>query len=98
MLELAFRNVFRHRVRTGITLAAIVFGVVGLILSGGFVQDMFFRLGEVIIRSQTGHVQLAKAGFFTYGSRSPDKYVIAAPDEIRQAAAQRGGGGGAPAR
>jgi putative ABC transport system permease protein len=88
MLELAFRNVFRHRIRTGITLAAIIFGVVGLILSGGFIQDMFFRLGEVIIRSQTGHVQLGKAGFFTYGSRSPDKYVIAAPEEIRQAAAQ----------
>ncbi|MGH8683605.1 MAG: ABC transporter permease [Burkholderiales bacterium] len=88
MLELAFRNVFRHRVRTGITLAAIVFGVVGLILSGGFIQDMFFRLGEVIIRSQTGHVQIAKAGFFAYGSRSPDKYVIGAPDEIRKAAAQ----------
>lgn len=88
MLELAFRNVFRHRVRTGITLAAIVFGVIGLILSGGFIHDMFFRLGEVIIRSQTGHVQIAKAGFFTYGSRSPDKYVIAAPEEIRRAAAQ----------
>jgi putative ABC transport system permease protein len=88
MIELAFRNVFRHRVRTGITLAAIVFGVVGLILSGGFVQDMFFRLGEVIIRSQTGHVQLGKAGFFTYGSRSPDKYVISAPEEIRQAVAR----------
>jgi putative ABC transport system permease protein len=88
MLELAFRNIFRHRVRTGITLAAIVFGVVGLILSGGFVQDMFFRLGEVIIRSQTGHAQIAKAGFFTYGSRSPDKFVIAAPEEIRKTVAQ----------
>jgi putative ABC transport system permease protein len=85
MLELAIRNIFRHRVRTAITLAAIVFGVVGLILSGGFIQDMFFRLAEVIIHSQTGHVQIGKTGFFTYGSRSPDKYMIEAPEEIRNA-------------
>jgi len=85
MLELAIRNIFRHRVRTAIALAAIVFGVVGLILSGGFIQDMFFRLAEVIIHSQSGHVQIGKTGFFTYGSRSPDKYLIEAPEEIRNA-------------
>jgi len=89
MLELALRNIFRHRVRTGITLAAIVFGVVGLILSGGFIQDMFHRLAEVIIHSQTGHVQIGKTGFFSYGSRSPDKYMIDAPEEVRKALAGR---------
>jgi putative ABC transport system permease protein len=90
MLDLALRNIFRHRVRTAITLAAIVFGVVGLILSGGFIHDMFFRLAEVIIHSQTGHVQIAKAGFFTYGSRSPEKYMIQAPDELVKLLARRG--------
>jgi putative ABC transport system permease protein len=90
MFELAIRNVFRHKVRTAITLSAIVVGVVGLILSGGFIHDTFFRLGEVIVHSQTGHVQLAKEGFFSYGSRSPDRYMIDAPDELRQAFAARG--------
>jgi putative ABC transport system permease protein len=85
MFELALRNTFRHRLRTAITLAAIVFGVVGLILSGGFIHDMFFRLAEVIIHSQTGHVQIGKTGFFSYGSRSPDKYMIDAPEEVRKA-------------
>lgn len=89
MFALAIRNVFRHRVRTAITLAAIVFGVVGLIVSGGFIHDMFFRLAEVIIHSQTGHVQIGKQGFFSYGSRSPDKYMIDAPEAIRQALAGR---------
>ena len=42
--KLALRNVFRQRVRSAITLAAIVFGVTGLILSGGFVQDVFVRV------------------------------------------------------
>jgi putative ABC transport system permease protein len=85
IVRLAIRNVFRQKVRTAITLAAIVFGVVGLILSGGFIHDTFFRLGEVIIHTQTGHVQIAKDGFFSFGSRSPDRYFIAKPDEVAQA-------------
>ena len=76
MLRLALRNVFRQRKRTAFALAAIVFGVAGLIVSGGFVYDMFDKLAEAIIHSQTGHVQLAKEGFFTGGARSPEKYLL----------------------
>lgn len=76
MFQLAFRNIFRQHVRTAITLAAIVFGVVGLIIGGGFVRDIFFQLGEALIHSQSGHLQVVKTGYFTYGSRSPEKYLI----------------------
>ncbi|MCC6610763.1 MAG: ABC transporter permease [Burkholderiales bacterium] len=89
MLGLALRNVVRHRVRTAITLGAIVFGVVGLVLSGGFVHDMFRQLAEVIIHSQTGHIQVAKRGFFTFGSRSPEKYTIADPAAVEKTLAAR---------
>ena len=79
---LAARNVQRQRMRTAMTLAAIVFGVAGIILSGGFVQDIFIQLGEALIHSQTGHLQVAKSGFFTLGSRKPDQYVLPKPDEL----------------
>jgi len=83
MLTLALRNVFRHRVRTTITLAAIVFGVVGLILSGGFVQDIFLQLGEAIIHSQSGHLQIAKTGFQAEGTRKPDLYLMQNPERLK---------------
>ena len=83
MLTLALRNVFRHRVRTTITLAAIVFGVVGLILSGGFVQDIFLQLGEAIIHSQSGHLQVAKTGFQAEGTRKPDLYLMQNPERLK---------------
>lgn len=89
MLELALRNVFRHRLRTGLTLAAIAFGVLGLVLSGGFVHDIFIQLGEAVIRSQTGHIQIARAGFFSYGSRSPDKFLIENPEDVTGQVAAR---------
>src|SRR5215471_11103387 len=79
MLDLALRNVLRHRLRSAMTLAAIVVAVAGLILSGGFVEDIFLQLGEAVIHSQSGHLQVAKKGYFTEGSRQPEKYLIADP-------------------
>jgi len=84
MWKLAIRNVLRHKARTGMTLLAIVAGVVGLILSGGFVQDIFKQLGEVLIRSQSGHIQIAREGYHERGARSPEKFLIEAPDPLRE--------------
>jgi putative ABC transport system permease protein len=66
------------------TLAAIVFGVGGLVLSGGFVRDIFIQLGEALIHSQSGHLQVSAAGYFSYGSRSPDKYLIGEPEPLKR--------------
>ena len=82
LLKLAFRNVLRQRVRTTITLAAIMFGVVGLVLSGGFVKDIFVQLGEAIIQSETGHIQVTRTGFADKGSRQPERYLIEEPSRL----------------
>ena len=81
---LALRNVLRHKSRTGMTLLAIVAGVVALILSGGFVHDIITQLGEVLIHSQSGHLQVSRAGYFERGARSPEKYLIAHPEPVRK--------------
>lgn len=83
MWKLALRNVLRHKTRTGMTLLAIVVGVVGLILSGGFVHDIFTQLGEMLIHSQSGHLQVAKEGYFARGQRSPEKFLLQDPEPLR---------------
>lgn len=76
LFTLALRNVLRQKLRTSMTLTAIAFGVAGLILSGGFIKDIFIQLGEAIIHSQTGHIQVFKKDFLDKGSRKPEKYLI----------------------
>jgi putative ABC transport system permease protein len=76
MFQLALRNISRHKLRVSMTLAAIIFGVAGLMLSGGFVKDVLNQLGEATIHSQLGHVQVFKKGFYEQGSRSPEKYIM----------------------
>jgi putative ABC transport system permease protein len=80
----AWRNVVRQRTRSGATLAAICIGVSGLILAGGFVQDIFIQLGEAIIHSQTGHIQVTRQGFREGRHRQPDAYLIDRPEELRR--------------
>lgn len=85
MLKLALRNIFRQKLRTLMTLAAISLGVVGLILSGGFVQDVYYKLGEALIHSQSGHLQVAREGFQALGTRRPEKFLVDQPETVGQA-------------
>lgn len=83
LFAFALRNVLRQRVRSFATLASIVIGVAGLILAGGFVQDIFIQLGEAIIHSQTGHVQITKRGYADLKNRSPEKFLLENPEQLK---------------
>ncbi len=87
-ITLALRNIFRQRLRSGVTLMAVAFGVVGLILAGGFIQDIFVQLGEAIIHSQTGHLQVFKKDFLDKGTRSPERFMIEKPAELEARVSQ----------
>ena len=63
-LLLAFRNVFRNRRRTVMTLLMVGSGVAGLLLVGGFFAYMFQGLRESTIRNGLGHIQIFTAEHF----------------------------------
>lgn len=83
-VSFALRSVFRQRVRSAGTLAAIALGVAGLILAGGFVQDVFVQLGESIIHSQSGHIQISREGYREGKTRSPEAFLIEQPDKLKK--------------
>ncbi|NMG67222.1 FtsX-like permease family protein [Azoarcus indigens] len=89
MTRLGFRNLLRNRVRTAITLAVVTFGVCGLILSGGFIRDIFVQLGEALIHSQSGHAQIGREALFSFGSRSPERYLLEKPEALRSYLAEQ---------
>lgn len=78
LLRLAWRNLVRNLRRSVFGIATIAFGVVGLALAAGFIQDVFEQLGEATISAQLGHVQIAKRGFREGGAASPQDFLIEA--------------------
>jgi putative ABC transport system permease protein len=83
--RIAFRNVFRNRRRSAITLLVIVFGAVGLILFGGYKQQTFRALRESTIRSRLGHLQIYKRGFATNEAKKPLEFGLDNVAELRRA-------------
>jgi putative ABC transport system permease protein len=78
-LRLAFRNLWRNRRRSTIALATVGFGVVALVLAGGFIEWIFWAMRTATIESQLGHIQVVKRGYFEAGAADPFAYLL--PDD-----------------
>lgn len=63
-LLLAFRNIFRNRRRTLMTLMMVGGGVAGLLLAGGYFGFMTHGLRESTINDGLGHIQIFTADHF----------------------------------
>ena len=83
MYTLAIRNLVRQRAHTAMSLCAVILGVVGIMLAAGWVNDIFVQLGEALIHSQSGHMQVYREGYYERGSRSPGKYLIEEPERLK---------------
>jgi putative ABC transport system permease protein len=84
-LSLAFRNVFRNKRRTAITFLAILSGLIGIIVFGGYVEYTYWGLRETVIKTQLGHIQIYKKGYIEKGIADPAKYLIDDPEAVEKA-------------
>lgn len=75
-ISLPLRNLARQRRRTVLAVSAIAFGVVALLLAGGFIQWIFWAMRESVIGSQLGHIQVMRPGYLTDGQAAPYRYIL----------------------
>ena len=82
-LKLALYNVFRNKRRTLITLLSIVIASCAIIVFGGFITFTFEALREGTIRTQLGHFQIGRIGYFDRGAGGLRPHLLLSnPDEI----------------
>ena len=75
-VALALRNTFRHRTRTAIALSAIGFGLVALLLAGGFSEWIYWATREAAIQTGLGHIQVMRPGYRDFGTANPLGYLL----------------------
>jgi putative ABC transport system permease protein len=83
LAKIAFRNIFRNRRRTLITLLVLVMGATGLILFGGYKEVNFWGLRETTIRNRLGHLQIYRLGYSTADAQKPLEYGLEDTSAIR---------------
>ena len=81
-IKLALRNLFRHRMRSAVALGAVGFGVISLLLAGGFIEWIFFAMARDTIHSLLGHIQIAHRGYFEEGSSDPFAFLLPARSDL----------------
>jgi putative ABC transport system permease protein len=75
-LKLATRDLTRNPRRTLISLSAIAFGVIALLLAGGFIEWIFWAIREAAIQTGLGHVQISRPGFRDAGFADPNGFLL----------------------
>lgn len=74
--QLALRNILRQRRRSGIALAAIVFGVVAMMLAVGYINWLNWASREISTIPQLGHIQVTRPGYQENGRADPYAYLL----------------------
>lgn len=73
---LSFRNLFRHRRRSLMAFFAVTFGVVALLLAGGFIEWVYWATREGAIEERLGHIQITRPGYFERGFAEPFAFLM----------------------
>lgn len=75
-LRVAGRNLRRNRNRTAVAVLTVVGGLLAYLLAGGFIEWIFENMRESTIRSQLGHIQIVKPGYFEKGIADPYNFLL----------------------
>ena len=74
--KLAFKNIFRHKLRTIISIIVIAFAVMIVIFSRGFINGMIHTLYSDSIQYNSGHVHIMRDQYYKKKRLMPLDYPI----------------------
>ena len=66
-------------------MAAVGFGVAALILTGAFIEWIFWATREGTIQAGLGHIHVARQGFQEHGAADLGRYLLPADSPVLQA-------------
>ncbi|MFH2107520.1 MAG: FtsX-like permease family protein [Chrysiogenia bacterium] len=77
IMKFAWRNIRRNKRRTGLTILAIVIGMVSLVFGRSFINGMLHSMEEPIIKMQSGHIRLVHKEYLRLERVFPKDQLVA---------------------
>lgn len=87
LAALALRNTLRNKRRTLLTMVSITVGCAAMICFAGFIAFTFEGLRETTIRTQLGHMQIYREGYFERRVSDPPSVMIEDAEALEAALA-----------
>jgi putative ABC transport system permease protein len=90
--SLAWRNLWRNRRRSLVTILSLAFGFAAVALFAGYTNAVYSALGNAAIHAELiGHLSINRNGWQTQGKLHPEKYLLSAAEiaRVREIVAQR---------
>lgn len=81
LFNLAWRNLWRNRRRSLVTIISLAFGVAAVALFAGYTSAVYTALGNSSIHGELiGHLSVNRKGWETQGKLHPEKFLLSAKD------------------
>jgi putative ABC transport system permease protein len=74
--QVAGRNVLRQRRRSALGVIAVTFGVMSMLLAGGFIEWILWATREATIKGGLGHIQVVRPGLLDGGLADPYSFLL----------------------
>ena len=83
-ISLAWRNLWRNRRRSAVTILSLAFGFAAVALFAGYTSAVYSALSNAAIHAELiGHLTINRSGWQTEGKLHPEKYLLSA-EEIQK--------------
>jgi len=76
LFKLAWRNIWRNKRRTFLTLTAIVVGVFSIIFAKSYINGILSGASNVIVKTQCGHIRIAHGEYLRLERILPKEYLV----------------------
>ena len=76
LLKFAWRNIWRNKRRTFLTLTAIAVGVFSIVFAKSYIAGILSGASNTIVRTQIGHVRIAHGEYLRLERILPKEYLV----------------------
>jgi len=85
IFKFAWRNIWRNKRRTALTLLALVIGISCVVFARSYVAGLMNTVTESLVKMQTGHVRIAHKEYLRMERILPKEFMVEGSEKINTA-------------